>query len=490
MSLFGNAPVRGRSRNPGHPERRRSGGDVHRPGMAPGVTMGRRRSSDEGILSVSSLSFCSTSQNGRPPDKHLLLNVGGRGFRVRCSTIQYRCPTSVLGRFARMSHADRVAYCDGFIDATGEYYFERAGRVFEPIYDFLTTGHFHNAGDICRERLSLELAYWKIGKDFFAPCCMNEEENEYEFTDAKSSAYSSVGYCDEFDSVCCSNVRRKLWRFTEDPGSSLPAKVFALISIVMVILSVSSMIIGSLPEFQTFINVSREDHTVVVEARPIAVFDYIEMICIVWFTIEYILRFAVCTEKWKFLRTPLNLIDISTIVPFYLELVLNYGGSEMSVNTIGEVKTLAMVMRVVRVMRVTRIFKLARYSSGLKSFGMTVRTSLPELSMLTLFLLTAIIFFATLIYFAERDEPNTTFKSIPDSCWWAVVTMTTVGYGDYCPKTVLGKMIASCASISGVLVLAFPITMIVENFSKNYGAEEKHDFKVVQRRRRMAKAYT
>ncbi|TKR68041.1 hypothetical protein L596_024089 [Steinernema carpocapsae] len=162
----------------------------------------------------------------------------------------------------------------------------------------------------------------------------------------------------------------------------------------------------------------------------------------------------------------------------------------MSVNTIGEVKTLAMVMRVVRVMRVTRIFKLARYSSGLKSFGMTVRTSLPELSMLTLFLLTAIIFFATLIYFAERDEPNTTFKSIPDSCWWAVVTMTTVGYGDYCPKTVLGKMIASCASISGVLVLAFPITMIVENFSKNYGAEEKHDFKVVQRRRRMAKAYT
>ncbi|VDM27485.1 unnamed protein product [Toxocara canis] len=152
----------------------------------------------------------------------------------------------------------------------------------------------------------------------------------------------------------------------------------------------------------------------------------------------------------------------------------------LGANTIGEFRGLAMIMRVVRVMRVARVFKLARYSSGLKSFGMTVKTSLPELSMLTLFLLTAIIFFSTLMYFAERDEPGTKFKCI--------VTMTTVGYGDFCPQTFFGKIIASCASISGVLVLAFPITMIVENFSKNYDTE-KNDFKTVQRRRRMAKAY-
>ncbi|KAK0417949.1 hypothetical protein QR680_013294 [Steinernema hermaphroditum] len=462
-------------------------------GKLPSLRRGGRKLGFDWSSSVDVDAGADGLASGRPPDRHLLLNVGGRSFRIRCSTIQYRAPTSVLGRFTRMSHADRVAFCDGFIDASGEYYFERAGRVFEPIYDFLTSGHFHNAGDICRERLSLELAFWKIGKDFFAPCCMNDEDNELEMLDGKSSQFSSVAYCDEFDGICCGALRRKLWRFTEDPGSSFPAKVFAMISIVMVLASVSSMIVGSLPEFQTNVttvtlNRTSGKETTVVEAQPIAVFEYIEVVCILWFTVEYILRFSVCSEKLKFSRTPLNLIDISTIVPFYLELVLHYGGSEMSVHTIGEVKTLAMVMRVVRVMRVTRIFKLARYSSGLKSFGMTVRTSLPELSMLTLFLLTAIIFFATLIYFAERDEPDTTFRSIPDACWWAVVTMTTVGYGDYCPTTVFGKMIASCASISGVLVLAFPITMIVENFSKNY-VEEKHDFKVVQRRRRMAKAY-
>lgn len=119
----------------------------------------------------------------------------------------------------------------------------------------------------------------------------------------------------------------------------------------------------------------------------------------------------------------------------------------MGSSTIGEVRALALVMRVVRVMRVARVFKIARYSSGLKSFGTTVITSLPELSMLMLFLLTAIVFFrspfssyrnprSTLIYFAEREQPGTKFRSIPDAGWWCIVTMCTVGYGDFVPVTV------------------------------------------------------
>ncbi|VDM11612.1 unnamed protein product, partial [Wuchereria bancrofti] len=175
---------------------------------------------------------------------------------------------------------------------------------------------------------------------------------------------------------------------------------------------------------------------------------------------------------------PLNIIDSLTIIPFYVEIL--FAACGFGINTFGDFRGLAMVMRVVRVMRVARIFKLARYSSGLKSFGITVKTSLPELSMLTLFLLTTVIFFSTLMYFAERDEPNTKFKSIPHAGWWCIVTMTTVGY--------VGKLIASCASISGVLVLAFPITMIVENFSRNYDIERK-DFKRIQQKRRMAKTY-
>ncbi|KAM3724271.1 putative voltage-gated potassium channel [Dirofilaria immitis] len=417
-------------------------------------------------------------------DFHLLLNIGGSHFRIRYSTIQYRCPTSLLADFCRETHATRVENCNGYLSDTREYFFERSGKLFEPIYDFLTTGHFHRTSDICLERLFNELDFWRIKKDFFAPCCMTimiseSDDDESPISDKDSDSYN------QFDGVCCNEQRRKLWLLMEDPSTSTAAKIFALISILMVIVSVSGMILGSTPEWQTN-NYTTNGTSGKFDFRLQSTLEFIELTCIIWFTFEYFARFIVCTRKKKFILEPLNIIDSLTIIPFYVEILLSACG--FGAHSFGDFRGLATVMRVVRVMRVARVFKLARYSSGLKSFGITVKTSLPELSMLTLFLLTTVIFFSTLMYFAERDEPNTKFKSIPHAGWWCIVTMTTVGYGDYYPETLFGKLIASCASISGVLVLAFPITMIVENFSRNYEGE-RNDFKRVQHRRRMAKSY-
>lgn len=86
--------------------------------------------------------------------------------------MQYRCPTSFLASFARKSHEERLECCDGFLPETREYFFERSGKVFEPIYDFLTTGHFHRPGDICRERLFQELDFWKIKRYFKKKMCI------------------------------------------------------------------------------------------------------------------------------------------------------------------------------------------------------------------------------------------------------------------------------------------------------------------------------
>ncbi|VDM99100.1 unnamed protein product [Thelazia callipaeda] len=371
-------------------------------------------------------------------DFHLLLNIGGTHYRIRNSTIQYRCPSSLLAEFSRETHSERIEKCDGYIRDTKEYFFERSGKLFEPIYDFLTTGHFHRPGDICRERLFKELDFWNIKKDLFAPCCMSMAMGESEEEESQNLPDGSVAYSDQFDGVCYAKQRRMLWLVLEDPSSNTAAKLFAILSITMVLTSVTGMILGSVPEWQGTLSANHTAH-----------------------------------NKLDFRsNSTLESIELASFVA----------------HAIGDVRGIAMVMRVVRVMRVARVFKLARYSSGLKSFGMTVKTSLAELSMLSLFLLTAVIFFSTLMYFAERDEPNTKFKSIAHAGWWCIVTMTTVGYGDYCPETLFGKLIASCASISGVLVLAFPITMIVENFSRTYDSERK-DFKRVQRRRRMAKAY-
>ncbi|KAK6043041.1 hypothetical protein COOONC_19455 [Cooperia oncophora] len=95
-----------------------------------------------------------------------------------------------------------------------------------------------------------------------------------------------------------------------------------------------------------------------------------------------------------------------------------------------------LVVRVLRVLKMARVFKLARYSSSLQTFGQTLKSSITELSMLSMFLLTGIVFFSTIMYYLEKDEPHSDFYSIPAACWWCVVTMATVGYGDAKPVTV------------------------------------------------------
>ncbi len=192
--------------------------------------------------------------------------------------------------------------------------------------------------------------------------------------------------------------------------------------------------------------------------------DYLDYICIAYFTLEFFVRVAFCPDKLQFFKAVLNWVDLLSILPFYFEKLILLIESSM------ESSGLVQFLDSMRLIRIFRILKLTRHFSGLKIIGHTVRASAKELALLILFLLISVLIFAVLIYYAEAvtEHEKNKFKTIPVGFWWALVTMTTLGYGDYFPRTGLGYIVGAMCALAGVLVLALPVPIIVNNFSLYY----------------------
>ena len=167
----------------------------------------------------------------------------------------------------------------------------------------------------------------------------------------------------------------------------------------------------------------------------------------------------------------MNWIDLGAVLPFYIQLFLSSS----------DLKTI-IVLRVVRLIRVFRIFKLSRHSYGLQILGHTLRASFSELFLLAFFLSIGVIIFSSIIFYAEKDVNPVMFPTIPHGFWWAVVTMTTLGYGDVVPKSWQGKIVGSLCAICGVLMIALPVPVIVSNFSLYY-SHAKARLKLPKRKR-------
>ena len=203
------------------------------------------------------------------------------------------------------------------------------------------------------------------------------------------------------------------------------------------------------------------------------ILSMLEAICIMWFTLEYILRFLGAPKKCAFLKDAMNIIDVLAILPFFISLIVLEavpagGDSE-------DFQEIERFLAVFRIMRIMRIFKLARHSTGLQSIAYTLKNSYKELALLVLFMSMGVLVFASLCYFAEKDQEGTAFTSIPATFWWAVITMTTVGYGDMYPESGIGCFIGTLCAISGVLVMSLPIPIIVNNFAAFYNENKKKE---------------
>jgi len=185
-------------------------------------------------------------------------------------------------------------------------------------------------------------------------------------------------------------------------------------------------------------------------------FFYMEWSFTLLFTVEYIIRLIVVRQTKLYMRSFFGIIDLLSILPSYISLFLP------------GIKYL-LIIRILRLLRIFRIFKLAEYIEEAEVLMTALKNSAHKILVFLYVVLTLAIIFGSLLYVVEGGSQG--FTSIPKSVYWAIVTLTTVGYGDIVPQTPLGQIIAACIMIMGYGILAVPTGIYSVELIKHYQSE-------------------
>ena len=197
-------------------------------------------------------------------------------------------------------------------------------------------------------------------------------------------------------------------------------------------------------------------------------FEAFEVFSVTIFTIEYLLRIWTCTMdkrfnrpimgRYRFSVTPLAIVDLIAIIPFYIPMIIPLD---------------LRFIRALRLFRFFRLLKMGRYSESFKTFGNVLKAKKEELIVTIFSVLILLIIASSLMYFCENEAQPQVFSSIPATMWWAVATLTTVGYGDIYPITPFGKIFGSIVAILGVGMFALPTGILGSGFIEDIQNKQK-----------------
>lgn len=380
--------------------------------------------------------------------ERVVINVAGLRFETQLKTLA-QFPNTLLGNPKK-----RMRYFDPL---RNEYFFDRNRPSFDAIlYYYQSGGRLRRPVNVPLDMFSEEIKFYELGEE-----AMEKFREDEGFIKEEERALPEKEY------------QRQIWLLFEYPESSGPARIIAIVSVMVILISIVIFCLETLPELKAdrIFSQRRSDNSTVFYKTNIFTdpFFVVETLCIIWFSFELLVRFFACPSKPEFFKNIMNIIDIVAIIPYFITLGTEMAEQDGPVK--GEQATSLAILRVIRLVRVFRIFKLSRHSKGLQILGQTLKASMRELGLLIFFLFIGVILFSSAVYFAEAEEDMSHFTSIPDAFWWAVVSMTTVGYGDMYPVTIGGKIVGSLCAIAGVLTIALPVPVIVSNFNYFYHRE-------------------
>lgn len=249
-----------------------------------------------------------------------------------------------------------------------------------------------------------------------------------------------------------STLRRRIYAIVEGgQAERSESRLFDVFIVTLILANVAAFIAETVPHLAT-------------EYRPW--FHFFEIFSVTVFTIEYALRLWTAVEvpflsrlpawkaRLKLAIRPALIIDLLAFLPFYLGFLF------------------ALDLRVLRVLRLLRFLKLSRYSPAMHSLIRVISNERRALIGAGLLLVTAVLFAATGMYFIEGASQPEKFGSVPDAAWWAISTLTTVGYGDVTPATPLGRMFGAIVMVTGLCILALPVAIISTGFAQEVGRRD------------------
>ncbi|XP_053189055.1 potassium voltage-gated channel subfamily G member 3-like isoform X1 [Scomber japonicus] len=409
------------------------------------------------------------------------LNVGGRRFLFSAELLQ-RLPLSRLSRLQRcVTESELLELCDDYDRDRNEFFFDRHSDAFGFIVLYLQRGSLRLLPHMCELSFYNEMLYWGLESCHLLPCCQRrlhdrasdcfihllpgEELGPREDPREERGTREERGPREEPRQRWLERMRRTL----EEPTSSVAAQVLASVSVLFVLVSMVMLCASTLPDWTTAaVSVlSLSDWSVSVLSLSDWLSRVIEAVCIGWFTAECLVRFIVSRDKCEFISRPLNIIDLLAITPYYVSVTVTILTGENS-----QLQRAGVTLRVLRIMRIFWVIKLARHFLGLQTLGLTLRRCYREMVMLLVFVCVAMAIFSALAQLLEHsldlEASNQDYASIPAACWWVIISMTTVGYGDVYPVTVAGRVLGGVCVVSGIVLLALPITFIYHSFVQCY----------------------
>ncbi|WAR23741.1 KCNAW-like protein, partial [Mya arenaria] len=350
--------------------------------------------------------------------------------------------------------------------------------------------------EVCGAVVKRELDYWQINENHIKSCCWRNYrsyiQNKMILDSFNRSIIKQQMSIKTDDMQGWEKFRTQSWLLLEYPRTSRAAMVYGIVSLMFVVTSILGFCLETLPALRPQqINITADNTTtcdgkiqtgVATIMQPNKALNFLDIICTTFFTAELIIRFIMSPNKFAFVRSAMNIIDLLALVPLYMQLILN---SDAFKFCYGNERLIFEIMFILRIIRMFRIFHLVKHYQALQILVYALKASVQELLMLLIFLLIGMLVFGTMIYYSERKDAMNSgdmFSTIPLGFWWAIITMTTVGYGDVYPTTPIGYVVGTFCAVSGVLMVALTIPVISNNFTLFYthvrsrgGSDSKED---------------